>query len=100
MEGVGGFVLSFAPVAGAGCSGGFEGRGAGSRAGRGGGLEGGEFSGRWGEEKDFLGLEGCEMEGRGERGFEDAELRGYHKLLILRGDGEVVMDGAGEVDDG
>lgn len=100
MEGVGGFVLNFAPVAGAGCSGGFEGRGAGSRAGRGGGLEGGEFSGRWGEENDFLGLEGCEMEEREEGGCEDAELRGYHKLLIFWGDGEAVVDGIGEVDDG
>lgn len=40
------------------------------------------------------------MEGRGEGGFKDAEFGSYHELLISRGNGEVGINGGGEVDNG
>ena len=61
VEGVGCFVLGFAPIAGAGWGGVFEdGRALGKGRWAG---DGGDVGGCWGEEDDFLGLEGLEREG-------------------------------------
>lgn len=103
MEGVGGFVLEFAPVAVAGWGGGFEGGAGGGRGGAGVGFrggDGGEVGGGGGEEDDLFGQEGGQRDGRiGEGRFEDAEFGGDHEFLVGCWYREVVRDLGGEVQD-
>ena len=85
LESVGCLLLIFLPIAVAIRSYRFDGRICRPRC-RARRREGGKLGGRWRKEDYLLRFEGCELGGIQKGRFEDADLWGYHELLVSRRD--------------